>query len=218
MERREECFRSPLLPPGRAAGKPCERLACELVDRAAVEVVDERVGVAVEGLRADRRGRIGDRVELVAHHLVERRTPEGVPAAVAGLEVRVDQPLRQRPPGAVDDRQGHLRCPAERASFLPEREELPERQPPRPVDGTELGEVTSGRDPEVETVAGQPSVRLPEDGKRARVVLPQELERRRGARRRGEDGLEHEPVSIGATRDVGRANFARTRLRRLTSR
>jgi hypothetical protein len=86
--------------------------ACELVDRAGVEIVDERTRVALEGVGGGGRRRVGDRLELVDDMLVERRPPERVPAPVRGLEVRMDQAGRDGSPGNVEDgdRRGRRRC------------------------------------------------------------------------------------------------------------
>ena len=69
-----------------AGARAAQRAPCELVDGTAVEVVDECVRVALEGKGAHGRRRVRERVELLAEGLVERRSPEGVPAAVARLQ------------------------------------------------------------------------------------------------------------------------------------
>ena len=203
MERREEPLRCGVSPSGRATADRAERPARELVERAAVEVVDERVGIPVERLRADRRRGVRDRVELVPHGLVERRPPERVPAAVARLEVRVDEPFGERPAGALEDGERHLGAAAEQMTVGLDVEELGELQAPRGRSRADVREVGGDRSPEGEPVGGQTSVGVAQERERARVVLPEELEGRRGALRGGVGRFAHEPVSIGATADAG---------------
>ena len=78
-------------------------VARDLVDEHRVEVVHGRFPVALEGAGADGRQRGGDSGQRRLDALVERRAPERVPPAVAVIEKRMDEALRDRAPRELDD-------------------------------------------------------------------------------------------------------------------
>ena len=169
--------------------------------------MDERTRVALEGVRGGGRRRVGDRLELVDDVLVERRPPERMPAPVRGLEVRMDEAGRDRSPGDVedgeDDPRGAARLERERGAGL-ELEQLLELEPARADAVARVDEVGDGGHPRLQAAGRERPVRLPDEHVRARVLLPEDLERGfyRSARRFG-----HEPASIGVTADGPATNF-----------
>ena len=112
-----------------------EPVARDLVDDDGVEVVHHRVAVAVERIRGDRRKRRRDLGERGLHARVERRAPERVPVAVAVVEIRVDEALRERAVRELDDREDALGAAAElevgRGGSSAERDELADVDAPR---------------------------------------------------------------------------------------
>ena len=88
-------------------------VARDLVDGAGVEVVDERVAVAVERVRAHLGEGGGDRVERLLDRLVDRRAPVGEPGAAAVLELRVEEALRDRAGGELEHGERRPGRPAE---------------------------------------------------------------------------------------------------------
>ena len=186
MERGEEALRGAVTETcGRSGPHPMERTARELVDRAAVEIVDERVDIAVEGSRADSRRGIRDLVQLVPYRVVDRRAPEAVPAAVARLKVRMDEPLCERAPRALHDRLDNAGRPAELEWLSLEVEQLAQRETSGidvPSDPVELGDRGGAR---LERRRQERSGRVTEEREHAGVLLPEQLESavsgRRGA-------------------------------------
>jgi hypothetical protein len=178
--------------------------ACQLVGHARVEVVDERVDVPRERVGRHRRGGMRDRVELAPHLLVDRRSPERMPAAVRRLEVRMDEAGRDRPFREVDDRADDA-CRAPELEALwrvgREREELVELEPASPGLGR-VAYVDDNRPADVQPVGRERSVPVADDRVRARVVLPEQLEGGGGDVGGVVERLGHEPVSIGSRRDV----------------
>ena len=81
----------------------------ELVDRAAVEVVDECIGVAVERVHAAAGAACASAPARRAPQLVERGTPERVPAAVGGRLEGAGAPGPTRP-SAVQPGRSRRRC------------------------------------------------------------------------------------------------------------
>ena len=90
-----------------------EAVAGDLVDGAGVEVVHERVAVAVERVGADGRQRGRDRVERLLHRLVDRGAPVGEPRAPAVLELRVEEALGDGSRGELEHGEGRARGAAE---------------------------------------------------------------------------------------------------------
>ncbi len=115
----------------------------------------------------------------------------------------MDEPLGERPARALEDGERHLGAAAEQVTVGLDVEELGELQAPRGRSRADTREVGGDRSPEGEPVGGQASVGVAQERERARVVLPEELEGRRGAQRGGVGRFAHEPVSIGATADAG---------------
>ena len=79
--------------PDPRGAKPVAR---DLVDGARVEIVDERVAIAVERVGADLGQGRCDGVERLLDRLVDGRAPVGEPGAAAVLELRVKKALRDR--------------------------------------------------------------------------------------------------------------------------
>ena len=168
----------------RADTRRPNRSARELVDRTRVEVVDEAVGVAVEGIRGHRRGRGGDPVELIRHDLVERRAPERMPAAVARLEMGVDEALGDGAARAIEDREHDSRRVPEVERAGVELEQVVQREPAAGDAVPGSCHVGDGRDAALERRRRQLSASVAQHRERGRVVLPQELEGGRGQRAR----------------------------------
>ena len=176
----------------------------ELVDRTAVEIVDEGVRVAVERVGGGCGRGVGESCELVAHVLVERRSPERVPPSVGRLEMRVHEPGGDRAARRAQHLEDDPGAPAELDILgrrVDELEQLVELEQPRRDAALGEGEVGDRRHPELELAGGELAVGVADERKGARVLLPQELE---GRRRLGDGhwgGRRHEPLRIRATGD-----------------
>jgi hypothetical protein len=157
----------------------------QLVDRARVQVVDERVCVPVERIGAHRGRRGRDALELVGHDLVERRAPERVPAAVARLEMRVDEPFGDSAARGLDHGEHGLRRVAELERARIQVEELGQRQPAPGNAVARPGDVGDRRQSAFERRRRQVAVGIAQHRERGRVLLPEELERGRSVRFRG---------------------------------
>ncbi len=90
-----------------------EAVAGDLVDGAGVEVVHERVAVAVERVGADGRQRGSDCVERLLHRLVDRGAPVGEPRAPTVLELRVEEAFGDGSRGELEHGEGCARGAAE---------------------------------------------------------------------------------------------------------
>ena len=172
--------------------------------------MDEGVRVAVERVGGRRRCGVGESRELVAHVLVERRSPERVPSAVGRLEMRVHEPGCDRAPRRAQHLEDDSGAPAELEPgrrLVDEPEQLVELELPG-SDAT-LGELEVGnrRHPELELAGGKGAVGVADERKGARVLLPQQLEGRRRGRDGRVGGCRHEPLRIRAPRD-GAATIA----------
>ena len=165
---------------GGADTGPPDRSPRELVDRAGIEVVDESVSVALERFRAHRRYRRRDPVELVRHDLVERRAPERMPAAVAWLEVGMDEALGDGTARAVDDCEHDARRVAQVELAGVEVEHVDQRKPAAGDSVTGSRDVGDGRDARLERWRRELTARVAQDRECGRVVLPEELEGARG--------------------------------------
>ena len=172
--------------------------------------MDEGVRVAVERVGCRRRRRVGEGRELVAHVLVERRSPERVPPAVGRLEMRVHESGGDR----ASCRTQHLEDdPGAAAELEPVRwlvdepEQLVELEQPRGDAALGEREVGDRRHPELELAGRELAVGVADEREGARVLLPQELEGRRRVRDGRSRGFRHEPLRIRATRD-GAAKIA----------
>ena len=169
----------------------------ELVDRTAVEIVDEGVRVAVERVGGRCRRGVGEGRELVAHVLVERRAPERVPPSVGRLEMRVHEAGGDRAACRAQHLEDDPGAPAELDVLgrrVDEAEQLVELEQPR--SDAALGEVEVGdrRHPELELAGGELAVGVADERKGARILLPQELEgRRRWPRRTLWEGADTNP-------------------------
>ena len=197
-------------------------VARDLIDGARVEVVDERVAVAVERVRAHRGQGGSDRVERLLDRLVDRRAPVGEPGAAAVLELRVEEPLRDRACGEVED--------GERRPGRPAELERPAAcRPARPISSAsptrralaalpEAREVGDGGDSEVQIAGRERAVGAAREHGRAHILLPQDLERRALGERVGLDrlGCGHEPFRIrGSGGGHAGSDFAEPRMPRL---
>ena len=151
--------------PHEAVAEPDARraqpVARDLVDGAGVEVVDERVAVAVEGVRAHLGEGSRDRVERLLDRLVDRRAPVGEPGAAAVLELRVDEALGDRAGGEVEDGERRPGRPAElevRRRVGPQADQLGEPDPPCARALSEAREVGDGGDAEVQLAGRERAV------------------------------------------------------------
>ena len=122
-----------------------------------------------------------ERVELVEDVLVERGAPEGMPAPVRGLEVGMDKPRGNRPSRDVEHRQDDPRRAAGldiRRGIGCEVEQLVELEAPRADAVAGVDEIGDRRHPGLQPPRGKRSVGLADERVRARVLLPEDLERR----------------------------------------
>ena len=164
-----------------------EPVARDLVDEDGVEIVDGRVAVAAERARRDRGERGRDPGQRRLHALVERRAPEGVPPAVAVVEMGVDEPLGDRPARELDEREDPAGAVAELGgSGICELAELADVEP-APCGLACAGKLEPRGQPEPEAVVGERAVAGPPEDVGACVVLPDDLERCCG---RALDGLD----------------------------
>ena len=213
--RRRSARRRPARRPSRprARAARCAARSGELVDGAAVEVVDEGVDVAVERVRRRGRSRMCDR----------RRARRGRGRRSSRPTARASdrRPPRDADGRALPRRSGARRRGRRRRRALPPREavgrgrresdQLVELEQPRGYAAPGEVEVGDGRQPEVEVACGERPVRVADERERARIVLPEQLERRR--RRRGRVGgvVGHEPSRIGARAAVAAGAARRER-------
>ena len=156
-------------------------VARDLVDGARVEIMDERVAIAVERVGADLRQGRRDRVERLLDGLVDGRAPVGEPGAAAVLELRVEEPLRDRAGGEVEDGERRPGRTAElevrrRLGRSPISSVSPTRRALAPCPST--AEVGDGGDAEVQVAGRERAVGAAREHGRADVLLPQDLERR----------------------------------------
>ena len=185
--RRSIAFARPTLA-ARAHAVGAQAVAGDLVDEHRVEVVHRRLPVAREGARADCRQRGGDRGERGLDALVEGRAPERVPPALTVVEERMDEPLGDRAPRQLDDREDRARLapssrppqaatpPAPRAA--PGRAGAPRSRGPRAARRRSRTSPRGGR----RRRARRPH---PREDERRRVVLPDDLEVGEAALARG---------------------------------
>ena len=197
--------------PHEAVAEPDPRraqpVARDLVDGAGVEVVDERVAVAVEGVRAHLGEGSGDRVERLLDRLVDRRAPVGEPGAAAVLELRVEEALRDRAGGEVEHGERRPGRPAElelRRCVGPQADQLGEPHAPCARSLSQAREVGNGGDSEVQVAGGEGAVGTAREHGRAHILLPQDLERCALGERIGLDqlGCGHEPFRIRVAEEV----------------
>ena len=184
-----------------------EPVAGDLVDGAGVEVVHERVAVAVERARRRRRAARRDRVERLLHGLVDRRAPVGEPGLAAVLELRVDEPLRDRAGGELEhgERRSGRAAELEPGRRLGgELDQLGEADPACARTLPEPGEIGDGGDAEAQVAGRERAVGRAFEHGRADILLPQDLERRALGARVGLDrlGCGHEPFRIRVAEEV----------------
>ena len=185
-----------------------EPVARDLIDGTRVEVVDERVAIAVERVGADRGQGSSDRVERLLDRLVDRRAPVGEPGAAAVLELRVEEPFRDRAGSEVEDGERRPGRAAElelgrRLGRQPDQLGEPDaaraRALPEPGRGRRRrgcrGASPAGR---------QRAVGVAREHGRADILLPQDLERRALGNGVGLDrfGCGHEPFRIRVAEEV----------------
>ncbi len=156
-------------------------VARDLVDEDGIEVVHRRVPVAAEGGCRDEGERRGDACQSVLEALVERRAPEGVPPAVAVVEMRMHEPLGNRAARQLDDREDPACAVSERergGGRLREPKELADVDPPgRHLGARDLG---ASRQTDANLVVRERAGGVAGERERAGVLLPDELEGRRG--------------------------------------
>ena len=187
-------------------------VARDLIDGAGVEVLDERVTVAVERARAHGGQRACDPVECLLHGLVDRRTPVGEPGLAAVLELRVDEPLRDRSRRQLEDRERRAGGAAELDSSRPlggERDQLGEADPSRARALSEPREIGDRGDAEAQLAGRQRAVGRALEHGRAEILLPQDLERRRLGAGVGLNrlGCGHEPFRIRVEEEVATSSM-----------
>ncbi len=190
--------------PDPRGAKPVAR---DLVDGARVEIVDERVAIAVERVGADLGQGRRDRVERLLDGLVDGRAPVGEPGAAAVLELRVKEALRDRAVGEVEDGERRSGRPAElevgrRLGPQPDQLREPDPACARPLP--EPAEVGDGGDAEVQVAGREGAVGAAREHGGAHVLLPQDLERCALGKGAGLDqfGCGHEPFRIRAAEEV----------------
>ena len=208
----EELERAPA-PVRGGRGQPHARLAQpvagELVDDHRVEVEHRGLRVAVERAGAGRRHRRRDRAQRRLHVSVERRAPEGRPGAVLVDEARMDEPFAERPVRQGDDREGRPSALAEGEACRRSRgktDQLGDLHAAHRELASEERDLGDRGSAHRQVRGGELALRSAREDVRARVLLPDQLQRRRrqdlggdGRRVRG-----HEPSNIGADRDAPR--------------
>ena len=141
-----------------------------------------RVPVAAEGGCRDEGERSGDPRQRVLEALVERRAPEGVPPAVAVVEMRVHEPLGDRAARQLDDGEDPACAVSEcerRGRRLREPKELADVDPPdRHLAGA--GDLGASGQADADLVVRERAGGVAGERERAGVLLPDELEGRRG--------------------------------------
>ena len=182
-------------------------VARDLVDGAGVEIVDERVAIAVERVCADLGQGSRDRVERLLDRLVDRRAPVGEPGAAAVLELRVEEALGDRAGGEVEHGERRPGRPAElelRRCVGPQADQLGEPDAPCARALSQAREVGDGGDPEVQVAGGEGAVGTAREHGGAHILLPQDLERCALGERVGLDqlGCGHEPFRIRVAEEV----------------
>ena len=192
-----------------------ETVAGDLVDGAGVEVVHERVCVAVERVRAHGRQGVGDGVERSLHLVVDRRSPVGEPRAARLLQLGVHEAFAHRAARQLENGE----CRAGRATRLEaggrirgEGDQLRQADAPAGRALSEVGEIGDRGDPDDERAGRKGAVGGAGEDGRADVLLPQDLERRvlaQDAGRRG-GGRGHEILRIRTTEEVAPAVFLPT--------
>ncbi len=153
-----------------------EPVACDPVEQAGVEVVDDRRAVAVEVVGDHgRRGR-GERGQLRLDLPLQHRAPEGKPLASDLLQLREDESLLDRARGQVAHGEQRARAVPERECRLPRREFLNGEQAAGDggAEDVELGRLARA------DVVRERAVAPPQEGEGDRVRMPDDLE-----------GLEH---------------------------
>ena len=213
----EEELRSARPAPHEAVAEPhprsAEAVARRLVDRTRVEVLDECVPITVERVDTCSRQSSSDRVQCLLHPFVDSGAPVGEPVASPVLQLRVEQPFRDRSCRQVDDSERRPRRTAQSElgrRISGETDQLPRDRRGAPRGVPEHGPIGDCRKPELESRRRQRSVGVADQHRRADILFPQDLERRALGNDVGLDrfGCGHEPLRVRGAGEVT-AGFAR---------
>ncbi len=162
--------------------------ARDVVDEIRIEILHDRVAVAVERVRAHRRQRRRDQRELLLDRVVDRRRPEREPLPLVVFELRVDETFGDRALGELDDREHRARGAAELDAGgrrVREADQLADAQLPGRDGAPELREIRDRRHPDVQVAGRKLALRAPGEDIGRRVRLPEHLEGRQGRNKAG---------------------------------
>src|SRR5688572_13237372 len=99
-----------------------------------------------------------------------------MPATVARLEVRVDEPFPERATGTIEHRQDGEGRPTELVPACLELEELGQREAARRYPVTGALDVDGLGDPDLQVRDCERAVAVAQERERGRIVLPEQLE------------------------------------------